>query len=268
MKSATMHSCHLGPEISPEQFIPEHFFMYVLKGHIDAYDGKMDYQAVPGDGFIARKNQLVRYTKHKDDGAFEKVVIVLDEPFLKSYQEKHPVTTVAYETGAIIPIPTDTLIENFISSLQPYFRSGRPIDPEFSAIKREELLLILLRQNPQLVHVFFNFGVPEKINLEAFMNRNFRFNVSLDRLALLTGRSLSAFKREFSTVFNDSPSRWLLRKRLEEARFLLEKKHQKPTEVYLQVGFEDLSHFSFAFKKKYGAAPSHFVRKSEETFPR
>jgi len=32
---------------------------------------------------------------------------------------------------------------------------------------------------------------------------------------------------------------------------LLEKK-KKPTEVYLEVGFEDLSHFSFNFKKKYG----------------
>ncbi|RZM19674.1 MAG: AraC family transcriptional regulator, partial [Pedobacter sp.] len=29
-----------------------------------------------------------------------------------------------------------------------------------------------------------------------------------------------------------------------------------PTEVYLEVGFEDLSHFSFSFKKKYGISPN------------
>ncbi|WP_394365961.1 AraC family transcriptional regulator [Pedobacter hiemivivus] len=31
---------------------------------------------------------------------------------------------------------------------------------------------------------------------------------------------------------------------------------QKPREVYLEVGFEDLSHFSFVFKKKYGVSPN------------
>jgi AraC-like DNA-binding protein len=31
---------------------------------------------------------------------------------------------------------------------------------------------------------------------------------------------------------------------------------EKPTEIYLEVGFEDLSHFSFSFKKKYGIAPN------------
>jgi AraC-like DNA-binding protein len=29
-----------------------------------------------------------------------------------------------------------------------------------------------------------------------------------------------------------------------------------PSEVYVDVGFEDLSHFSYAFKKMFGAAPT------------
>ncbi|MBT31094.1 MAG: hypothetical protein CMO01_15670 [Thalassobius sp.] len=32
-------------------------------------------------------------------------------------------------------------------------------------------------------------------------------------------------------------------------------KKQKATEVYLSAGFENLSHFSFAFKKKFGYSP-------------
>jgi AraC family transcriptional regulator, exoenzyme S synthesis regulatory protein ExsA len=31
---------------------------------------------------------------------------------------------------------------------------------------------------------------------------------------------------------------------------------KKPVDVYLEVGFEDLSHFSSAFKKQYGYAPT------------
>jgi AraC-like DNA-binding protein len=33
-------------------------------------------------------------------------------------------------------------------------------------------------------------------------------------------------------------------------------KNQKPSDVYLEVGFEDLSHFSFVFKKEFGKTPS------------
>lgn len=74
----------------------------------------------------------------------------------------------------------------------------------------------------------------------------------MEHFAFLTGRSLSAFKRDFKTVFHQTPNRWLVKRRLQEARFLIEEKKQKPTDIYMELGFEDLSHFSFAFKKEFG----------------
>lgn len=94
---------------------------------------------------------------------------------------------------------------------------------------------------------------------EAFMNRNFRFNVSLERFAFMTGRSLSSFKRDFLKTFGVSPGNWLKKKRLDEAYFQISKQHQKPSDVYLEVGFEDLSHFSFAFKKEFGKTPTQIA---------
>ncbi|WP_310588831.1 helix-turn-helix domain-containing protein [Dyadobacter flavalbus] len=35
--------------------------------------------------------------------------------------------------------------------------------------------------------------------------------------------------------------------------------HQRPSDVYLEVGFEDLSHFSYVFKKQFGKAPSQLA---------
>jgi AraC-like DNA-binding protein len=120
-------------------------------------------------------------------------------------------------------------------------------------------LLILLQANPGLANILFDFGTPEKIDLEAFMNRNFRFNVAIQRFAYLTGRSLTSFKRDFEKTFQETPSRWLIQKRLQEAYFLMDKKGKKASDVYLEVGFEDLSHFSFAFKKKFGLAPTQLL---------
>jgi len=50
-----------------------------------------------------------------------------------------------------------------------------------------------------------------------------------------------------------------VQKRLKEAYFLMDKKGFKASDVYIEVGFEDLSHFSFAFKKQFGLAPTRLL---------
>src|ERR1035437_6647051 len=165
--------------------------------------------------------------KEKENNELEKVFVFFDEKFLRVCQEKHQ----------------------------------EKVNEEFADVKREELLIILLQEQPELAGLFFDYGIPQKINIEEFMNRNFKFNVTIERFAYLTGRSLSAFKRDFKAIFNETPSRWLVQKRLQEAYFLIDKKNEKPTEIYLDLGFEALSHFSFAFKKLFGLTPSQLTLK-------
>jgi len=234
--------------------------MFLLKGYMKAYDGKKRYGMQPGDYFIARKNHLIRYTKFKEKDQFEKIIITLDGPFLKQFLERHPCDVKASDYGdSFLFVKENNLFKNYIQSLEPYYTGDLELDETFSDIKREELLLILLRSDPDLSNVLFNFGIPGKIDLEDYMNRNFRFNISLERFAFLTGRSLSSFKRDFQMTFGTTPGNWLKKKRLEEAYFQISKQNQKPSDVYLEVGFENLSHFSFAFKKEFGKTPSELA---------
>lgn len=192
------------------------------------------------------------------------MVVVFDESFLKAYQARHTVSLTNYSTNdAYYFIRQNELIPNFLQSLEPYYNGEGRINPTFADLKREELLLILLQSNPDLATILFDFSSPQKIDLEAYMNRNFRFNVSIERFAYLTGRSLSAFKRDFERIFHETPSRWLVRKRLQEAYFLIEKQAQKPSDIYLDLGFEDLSHFSFAFKKRFGLPPTQLAERRQ-----
>lgn len=257
MRITEIRSCYIGPEISPEQFIPETFFLYLAKGTMHGYDGSKHQTLKAGEYCLVRKNRLVRYNKLKEHDEFEKVIIILDEKFLKKFQEKHKASRGKFtSTEAFIRLKHAPAMPAFIQSLMPYYSRSGKIDGAFADLKREELLLLLLRSQPGLSGLFFDYGIPEKINLEAFMNRNFRFNVKIQRFAFMTGRSLSAFRRDFKQTFHETPNRWLVRKRLQEARFLIEKKNKKPSEVYLELGFEDLSHFSYAFKKQFGLSPS------------
>lgn len=158
-----------------------------------------------------------------------------------------------------MPLSRQEVIPAFIRSLSPYQDAAGKLTTGFAEVKYEELLLILLQQQPELADILFDYGLPGKIDLEGFMQHNFTFNVNLARFALLTGRSLSAFKRDFYAIFHETPARWLMQKRLQEAYFLLAQKHQKPSDIYFELGFQDLSHFSFAFKNRFGLAPSQLV---------
>jgi AraC-like DNA-binding protein len=257
---------HIDPEISPDQLIPQHSFVYVIKGIIRFYDGNKNYIFKTGSYCLARKNRLVRFKKEKEDGELEKVFVFFDEVFLKGFQEKHKTVVTKFNSPeTFIQLNATDLIPTFIQSLLPYYYGGGNIDANFSDIKREELLLVLLQNQPELAGVFFDYGMPEKINLEEFMNRNYTFNVGIDRFAYSTGRSISAFKRDFKAIFNETPNRWLVQKRLQEAYFLIDKKNKKPTEIYLDLGFEDLSHFSFAFKKLFELTPTALAVQKRDT---
>jgi AraC family transcriptional regulator, exoenzyme S synthesis regulatory protein ExsA len=257
MSAAGTRSQSIDREIPPEQFIPEHVFFYLIKGEMSGHCGNKMYTLKPGEYGIIRKNRLGRYNRVKENTKPEKVAIVFDESFLRTFQEKRKtIATTFNSTDDFLQLNHYDLIPNFILSLAPYYNDRHEIDKTILDVKREELLLILLKSQPELAGLFFDYGIPEKIDLEKFMNLNYRFNVSIQRFAFLTGRSLSAFKRDFKQLFGDTPNHWLVQRRLTEAHFLIQKMNKKPTEIYHDLGFEDLSHFSYVFKKHFKLTPT------------
>ena len=158
--------------------------------------------------------------------------------------------------NAVVDLKPDPLYKNYFDSLSPYMQLKSQDDTGLVTLKLKEAVMLLLRFNPEMKDILFDFSEPGKIDLEAFMNKNFHFNVDLNRFAYLTGRSLATFKRDFEKLFHITPSRWLQQRRLQEAHYLIKEKGKTASDIYLDLGFEDLSHFSFAFKKQYGLAPT------------
>lgn len=248
-------ACYSKSSKSGEQFIKEHGISFIVSGEMEAYDGNTKHFYRKGDVVLYRKNELIRFVKYpQQDGNFEAISIVLDENLLKEFALEHEISSDKNSKESLFKLEPDELIFSYFKGLETWF--GNKISDELSDLKKKEMIHLLLRNNKAFKNVLFNFGIPGKINLEAFMNAHFRFNVSLTQLAYLTGRSLASFKRDFEKVFQTSPNRWLQQKRLEEAHYLLSNKKMKPKDVYLEVGFETLSHFSYAFKNKFGISPS------------
>ena len=253
-----LYSCYSQKSSEGEQFIPEHVFGYTFSGKSDIFLGDKVFTFKEGDFRFFRKNQLARYTKYPPPGGeYRSISVRLDQETLRGMSEEYDLQVRRPYTGAgALLLPPTPLFKNYIDSLTPYLDGVPDMDPVLTKLKVKEAVMILLKTNPLLQDVLFDFSEPGKIDLEAYMNEHYKFNVHLSRFAYLTGRSLATFKRDFEKVFHTSPNRWLQQRRLQEAHYLIKEKGKKASDVYLEVGFEDLSHFSFAFKKTFGVAPS------------
>ncbi|TGE09827.1 helix-turn-helix domain-containing protein [Hymenobacter fodinae] len=258
-RPAILYSCYYTQSRSGEQFVAEHALSFQLAGTLTTYDGNTEHVFRPGDLRLVKRNHLVKFTKQPpENGEFKSLSVTLDQETLRRFSLEHGYhTEKPHDSGlAVLELPMNPLYQSYLASLQPYEHLSEPGNESLLALKLQEAILLLLKSNPELKEVLFDFSEPGKLDLEAFMTRNFHFNVQLRRFAYLTGRSLATFKRDFEKIFHLSPSRWLLQRRLQEAYYLIKEKGKAPSEAYLEVGFEDLSHFSFAFKKMYGVAPS------------
>ncbi|AYB30688.1 helix-turn-helix domain-containing protein [Chryseolinea soli] len=238
-----------------EHLIKAHHLALIISGSLSIIDGDKIHTFKAGDIGLLRKNHLAKFIKQPPPGGqFIAVTVLLDKETLLNAKGQQPVGYANTPHDAVLSIGPDALLTNYFHALIPYFNER--VDSDLVQYKKQEAVMLLLRKHPELRSVLFDFGEPGKIDLEAFMNRNFRYNVTLDEMAFLTGRSLATFKRDFKKIFNCPPNRWIQQQRLKQAHYLISRNKVKPSEAYLEVGFESLSHFSYAFKQFFGVTPS------------
>src|ERR1044072_1165982 len=257
-KPEIVYSCYHQVSRGGEQFIQDHVFSYHIAGTLTVNDGNHEHIFKEGDFRFVKKNQLAKFLKQPPPGReFKSLSIILDQATLKSLSIEHGYTAGKTHTSPnLVQLKPYPLYKSFMESLIPYGNMPPDENMALLSLKVKEAVLLLLKYEPALKDILFDFTEPGKIDLEAFMLQHYQFNVGLNRFAYLTGRSLATFKRDFEKAFHTSPGNWLLQKRLEEEDYLIKEQGHKPSDVYLEVGFEDLSHFSYAFKNAYGVAPS------------
>lgn len=212
-----------------------------------------------GEMLLIQKNQLAEITKTPLDGEdYQTIVISLKEDMLRKIALEEQLEIGQKYTGpSNILLPGNDYLRAFFQSVIPYVRHPEgKLTNAMGMLKVKEAVHLLLYTMPELNAFLFDFSEPYKMDLEKFMVRNFHYNVPIEKFARLTGRSLAGFKRDFQKIFGMAPRHWLQEKRLSEARHLIESKHKKPSAIYLDLGFESLSHFSHSFKKRFGKAPT------------
>ncbi|AZA80850.1 AraC family transcriptional regulator [Chryseobacterium lactis] len=254
------YSCYFTVFREGEQFVSYNALSMVISGEMELNDGEHRKVFKSGDIYLVRKNQLLKFLKRPgEESEFKSLSIRFDDEMLKQMKaQDHFEVDEKVRNPVFVDLSSIPHLKYFMESLLQYQDLLENRSLELALLKQKEALLLLFGHDESLKNIVYDISDPYKINLEEFMLKNYHFNVKLDRFAYLTGRSLAAFKRDFAKIFGTAPGKWLLQKRLQEARYLLEK-GKKVSDIYLDLGFEDLSHFSFAFKKQFGLAPSKLV---------
>jgi AraC-like DNA-binding protein len=133
----------------------------------------------------------------------------------------------------------------------------------FLELKLLELLCIIDSTDvkDRLVNSFLYRNMDRnKRNIKSLMKKYFLSNFTLKDYAVLSGRSLSTFYRDFKRYNDITPKQYLLDLKLEYAYNILKNNNKSVSEISSEVGYENVSHFIKAFKKKYSETPKQLAK--------
>lgn len=121
--------------------------------------------------------------------------------------------------------------------------------------KLEEIFLILIEYFPSQFYGLFDWKQANPNNrLRQIVENNILKNLSLTELAFLANRSLATFKRDFKKEYGISPGKYIRDRKLDIAKHEL-MDGADLNNIYQQLGYENASNFTFAFKRRFGDTP-------------
>jgi AraC-like DNA-binding protein len=187
-----------------------------------------------------------------------------------SFLEKHNYLVAGIKKGQPIETPffvieNDDFINSFVTSISSILNLKAEDISQLLAIKFEEIMLYLSHKYSD---AFINFiqalASPENnSSFRKIVDANVYTNLSLTEIAFLANMSLSTFKRHFIKEYQVNPGKWLQQKRLNQAKKRLSNGDIKPTEIFSDYGYTNLSNFSAAFKNEFGFSPKNTATKDQ-----
>jgi len=248
------------------EMVRDHFLVYIYSGEYILEEGKEKKKTIvrPGECcFLRRDNRVNMYKQPKGSEPFMGIFMNFRRNFLRDVYQKMEHKNLPLDIGkhkhSVIKLPETPDIKGLFLSMTPYFDSKIKPSEDMMHLKLLEGIHSLLNIDKRFFPTLFDFTEPWKIDILDYLNDNYMYDLTIDDIASFTGRSLSTFKRDFKKISELSPEKWLIHRRLEAAYDILREEGKSVTDVYIEVGFKNLSHFSSAFKKQYGMAPSNYI---------
>ncbi|CAL2084613.1 AraC family transcriptional regulator [Tenacibaculum sp. 190524A02b] len=161
------------------------------------------------------------------------------------------------QSSSFFTIDNDEYLGYYFNSLTTITNKRSTFSNALLSIKFEELLMYLLsKYGARFENYLISLVTPETSSFKKSIEQNIFTPLSLEEIAFLCNMSLSTFKRHFLKEYNISPGKWFREQRLLKAKELLEQGNLTSSDIYLNLGYNNLSNFSNAFKTRFGINPT------------
>ena len=235
----------------------QNMICFMIRGAKELYDEYEFYRMNDEQiGLVSSGHMLMneRVTLRQD---FESLLLFFSNEFLSDFLLKYEIIIddPSRNLASVITFPKDEYLLNFQRSMKLLEHDFKK--RAFRVAKMEELLLYLLEKYPDSTRGFIAAAIfKEQNNSLAQVVQNHKYkNLNTEELAFLCNMSLSTFKRKFSELYHTSPKQYMIAEKMKKAEKRL-KHRKKPSEIYFELGYENLSSFSTQFKKHFGISPS------------
>jgi AraC-like DNA-binding protein len=254
-------SYYFNNNIKCTKMVKEHILVYVYSGELLLEERNRRTKIHGGECVFVRRDNRVDMTKQPFEGeSFKGIFMIFKRNFLREFyqtidKEALPLDTEKHKPS-VIKLPNTPDITSLFQSMIPYFDTSIKPAEKMMELKMQEGVYSLLNIDKKFYPSLFDFTEQWKIDILDYMDENYMYDLSLEEIASFTGRSLATFKRDFKKISVLPPQKWLIEKRLKVAYDKIRNEGKKVSDIYLEVGFKNLSHFSSAFKKQFGYSPS------------
>ncbi|TYP73372.1 helix-turn-helix domain-containing protein [Paenibacillus methanolicus] len=258
---AAIESCTRTEGASGTLFLEDHMLLFVLEGVYTVRFGTEVHTVRKHHMVLIHKSVAIQYEKSGEpnsDYTLNYMMFFLKDDVIREFIQlaDAPSDSAADGTATISVHPIDDRLFSYLESLQPYFHEPERVKDGLVKVKLLELLFGIAERNAGFRFELSQAKRQARRSIADVVETNLANPVSVDDLAYLSGRSLSAFKRDFKAIYNTSPLQWIRNARLDRAKDLLAHSSLSVTEACFRTGFENVSHFSKAFKLKFGFPPS------------
>ncbi len=240
--------------------------IYTVEGERRIVRPEITIEANKGSLIFLRKGAFQQGRFHEEE--WQVIVFAIHDSYFKKFiqefrhQLKPPPPVAESKKDTIFAIKTDEVTETYFHGLLPYFIQQPPPHESLLELKLRELIFNIFFNpaNTRLLSYLDNIVNDRRSSFIEIMESNFMFNLSLSEFAKLTYHSLTSFKTEFIEIFNTSPGKWLIQKRLDLAYRMLQTLDKPINEIALECGFESVPHFNRVFKERFNSTPSAYRR--------
>jgi AraC family transcriptional regulator, exoenzyme S synthesis regulatory protein ExsA len=245
--------------------LPRNMITFLLEGEKMVHFAGMEVKVKPHQFVMLTAGNCLMSEKIVAPGAeYHSILIFFDNTLLANFLDRH---TILIERPAktvdqlpFLLFEKDEFLINFTRSLDCLLVGDKPVHPQLQKVKMEELLVYLAVHYPEQMQQILNmrYEADDDLLIRRAVTSNITSNITIEELAFLCNMSLSTFKRRFARIYESSPNRWLLEKRMERAAEMLRTNNYKASEVFSELGYENLSSFIQAFKQIHGVTPKQY----------